>query len=153
MLNETQFDPGVVLWSRRREHLQLGVGKVACLLPDIEHVLNSGRRGQWQLISWCLCLCFWTLLIHVVTADLVLCAVTTDGNISNWRDARSPERVCSPLRERLITSDMSTLACLASCSALGVTAPRGTSALTSHGVFELNNRVVYHFSYIESLAP
>jgi len=42
------------------------------------------------------------------------------------------ESSCLPLGKSFITSDMSTLACLASCSALGVTAPRGTGALTSH---------------------
>jgi hypothetical protein len=61
----------------------------------------------------------------------MLCAVT--ANIPLAFDTANGQRSdCSPLGERLITSDMSTLACLASCSALGVTAPRGTSALTSH---------------------
>jgi hypothetical protein len=58
------------------------------------------------------------------------------------------ERGCSPLREGFITSDMSTLACLASGSALGMTAPRGTGALTSHNDdvgLQLNNRVYRTF--------
>ena len=122
----------MALWIRWREHLELRVGKVARLLPNIEHVLNSRRRGQWHLVSWCLDLCFRPLLIHVVTADLMLCAVTADSIISSGTKVKTQERGGSPLREGFITSDMSTLACFASCPALGMTAPRGTGALTSH---------------------
>lgn len=61
---------------------------------------------------------------------------------------RIQERGCSPLRKGLITSDMPTLACLASGSTLGMTAPRGTGALTSHDDdvgLQLDNRVYRTF--------
>lgn len=41
MLDQTQLDPRMALWSRRREDLELWIRKVASLLPNVEHVLNT----------------------------------------------------------------------------------------------------------------
>jgi hypothetical protein len=73
-------------------------------------------------------------VLHVIAADLVLRAVATVDRLAPLSVNFDSELVNAPLREGLVTTNVSAFACLAAFPAFCVAAPGWASTLTSHYV-------------------
>jgi len=131
MMNKLHLAHGHIVYLRLVLYIELRVRKHASRLPRVDSFLSAWCKATHCLLRRIrLVLAIRGCALHVVASNLVLCAVSTTG-VSVTSHGTVPLKSL-PLRESLVTTNVSALAGLASFATFGVTATRWTSTAGCH---------------------
>lgn len=131
MVDEAEVRLGVESPLRLGIHAQFRKGKLASGLPDVDRGLDLRSPEEIGLLST-----FWTVrssrgrAVVVVTADLVLCAVSAGERVSVEQFFETKRRL--PLRKGLVAANVPLLAGFATFPRLGMATARRTTTGTGH---------------------